>query len=73
MDFQIDHVTTVLLKPNDMKAVNQLTDIDPYASDNWVDLSTFEDVETLQNYITYDIFTALEAGLLDYVVFRIDY
>lgn len=69
----IDKVIMSLQKPDSMEQINSITDLHFDATDNWVDLQTFEEKTELKKFITDKEFNALKNKDADYIVFRIDY
>jgi len=69
----IDKVITSLQEPNNMEIINTITGLNVFDTDNWCDLSQFEQYPKLKKYITTKELKALKEGKADYVAFRIDY
>lgn len=69
----IDKVIMSLQKPDSMEQINSITDLDFDATDNWVDLQTFEEKPELKKFIMDKEFNALKNKDADYIIFRIDY
>ena len=69
----IDKVIMSLQKPDDMEKINSITFVDYDATDNWVDLATFEENPKLKKFISKEDFNALKNKDADYIAFRIDY
>lgn len=69
----VDKVITSLQKSDAMEQINTITDINVFATDNWVNLSTFEDNPELKDFVSDYEYDALQNGDADYIAFRIDY
>lgn len=57
---------------NNMEEINKITGLDPFESDNWCDLSEFEEHPELKEYLSEEEFEALKKGQTDYIAFKID-
>ena len=68
----IDKVITSLQDAYNMQEINLITGLDLCKTDNWVDLSTFEENPELQQFISEDELTALRNKDADYIAFRFD-
>ena len=68
----IDKVITSLQDAYNMQEINLITGLDMCSTDNWVDLSTFEENPELQQFISEDELTALRNKNADYIAFRFD-
>ena len=68
----IDKVITSLQDAENMQEINIITGLDMCKTDNWVDLSTFEENPELKKYINDYEFDALQNGNADYIAFRFD-
>ena len=67
----VDKVYTVLLKPDDMEKVNELTGLNPFATDNWCGLWLFSEVPELYDFVSEDEIKLLEDEKADYIAFRL--
>ena len=68
----IDKVITSFQDVDKMEEINRITGLSLFNTDNWCDLSEFEEHEELQNFITKNEFDALKNGNADYIAFRLD-
>ncbi len=68
----INKVITSFKDVDKMEEINKITGLSLFNTDNWCDLSKFEEHEELQNYITENEFDALKNGNADYIAFRLD-
>lgn len=68
----IDKVITSLQDADNMQEINLITGLDMCSTDNWVDLSTFEENPELQQFISADELKALRNKDADYIAFRFD-
>lgn len=68
----INKVITSLQDAYKMEEINLITGLDLCKTDNWVDLSTFEENPELQQFISEDEITALRNKDADYIAFRFD-
>ena len=68
----INKVITSLQDAYKMEEINLITGLDLCKTDNWVDLSTFEENPELQQFISEDELTALRNKNADYIAFRLD-
>ena len=68
----INKVITSLQDAYKMEEINLITGLDLCKTDNWVDLSTFEENPELQQFISEDELTALRNKDADYIAFRFD-
>ena len=68
----IDKVITSLQDADNMQEINLITGLDMCSTDNWVDLSTFEENPELQQFISADELKALKNKDADYIAFRFD-
>lgn len=66
-------VITSSQEPDNMERINTITGLNVFDTDNWCDLSQFEDTPELKKFITDEEFKALNEGKADYIAFRIDY
>ena len=66
----IDKVITSLQDADNMQEINLITGLDMCATDNWVDLSTFEENPELQQFISEDELKALRNKDADFIAFR---
>lgn len=56
----------------DMENINKITGLDQFETDNWCDLSEFDEHSELKQYVTEEEFEAIKNGNTDYIAFRID-
>ena len=68
----IDKVITSLQDADNMQEINIITGLDMCKTDNWVDLSTFEENPELKKFVTTDELKALKNKDADYIAFRFD-
>lgn len=68
----IDKVITVFQDVDTMELINELTGINVFATDNWVDYSIFEEYPELQSYVSKDEYNLLATRKIDYIVFRME-
>lgn len=68
----INRVITSYQAPDDMEKINELTDLNIFATDNWVDYSVFEDEPKLKKFVEQEKLDALRNGEADYIAFRLD-
>ena len=68
----INKVITSLQEPDNMEKINTITGLNVFDTDNWCDLSQFEETSKLKKYITDEEFKALKDRNADYIAFRID-
>lgn len=69
----ISRVITSLQDPDNMEKINTMTGLNIFDTDNWCDLSQFEQYPKLRKYITNEELKALKERKVDYIAFRIDY
>ncbi len=68
----INKVITSLQEPDNMEKINTITGLNVFDTDNWCDLSQFEDIPELKKFIREEEFLALKDRKADYIAFRID-
>ena len=68
----IDKVITSLQDVESMQEINLITGLEFDSTDNWVDLSTFDENPELKKYVKDYEFDALQNGEADYIAFRFD-
>lgn len=68
----INKVITSLQEPDNMEKINTITGLNVFDTDNWCDLSQFEDTPELKKFVTDEEFQALKDRKADYIAFRID-
>ena len=56
----------------DMEEINFITGINQFETDNWCDLSEFEDYPQLCKFVENDAIEALKNNECDYIIFRIN-
>lgn len=69
----IDKVIVSLQELDNMEKINTITGLNVFDTDNWCDLSQFEQYSKLKKYITEEELKALKDKSADYIAFRIDY
>lgn len=68
----INKVITSLQDADNMQEINTITGLDMFKTDNWVDLSEFEDNPELRKFVSDSEYDALLNGEANYIVFRFD-
>ncbi|MBQ7764304.1 hypothetical protein IJ384_02920 [bacterium] len=68
----IDKVITSLQDVESMQEINLITGLEFDSTDNWVDLSAFDENPELKKYVKDYEFDALQNGEADYIAFRFD-
>lgn len=69
----IDKVIVSLQELDTMEEINKITGLNVFDTDNWCDLSQFEQYPKLRKYITKEELKALKDKKADYIAFRLDY
>ena len=69
----INKVITSLQNADNMQEINLITGLDMLNTDNWVDLSTFEENPQLKKYVEDYEFDSLQNGEADFIAFRSDW
>ncbi len=68
----INKVITSFQDVDDMEEINIITGLNRFNTDNWCDISEFEEHPELKMYISDEEFNALKNNEADYIAFRID-
>ena len=68
----INKVITSFQDVDNMEKINKITGLDPFNTDNWCDLSEFEEYKELKDFITEEEYNALKNGETDYIAFRLE-
>lgn len=68
----ISRVITSLQDPDNMEKINTITGLNAFDTDNWCDLSQFEQYPKLKRYITKEELKVLKEEKAEYIAFRID-
>lgn len=59
--------------PDSMEAINKLTGMSAFETENWCDWDNFKEYPKLKKYITSEKAMALRTGEIDYIAFKLDY
>ena len=68
----INKVITSFQDVDDMEEINRITGLNLFNTDNWCDLSEFEEHPELKMYVGDEEFNLLKNKEADYIAFRID-
>ena len=63
----INKVITSTQEPDNMERINTITGLNIFDTDNWCDLSQFEQYPKLRKYITNEELKALKEGKAEYI------